>query len=44
MKFLRKIEKVTLFDKVRSSEIRKSLTSSRYFSESKGLSLDGLAM
>ena len=45
MRFLRRIEGVTLFNKVRSSEIRKSLkTSSPYFSELKDHSLDGLAM
>ena len=45
MRFLRRIEGVTLFNKVRSSEIRKSfLTSIRYFSELKDFSLDGLAM
>ena len=42
MRYLRKIEGVTL--KVRSSEIQKSLRSSRYFSELKDLSLDGLVM
>ena len=43
MRFLRRIEGITLFNKVRSSKIRK--TSSRYFSELKDLSfLDGLAM
>ena len=46
LRFLRRIEGVTLFNKVRSSEIRKShlLTSSRYFSELKDLRLDGLSM
>ena len=44
MRFLRRIEGVTLFNKVRSSEIRNLLTSSRYFSELKDHSLDGLAM
>ena len=44
MRFLRRIEGVTLSNKVRSSEIRKSQTSSRYFSEFKDLSFDGLAM
>jgi len=48
MRFLRRIEGVTLFNKVRSSKIRKSLNietlNLTYFSESKGLSLDGLAM
>jgi len=45
MRFLRKIEGVTLFNKVRSSEIRKCLNiEPLHFSESKGLSLDGLAM
>ena len=45
MRFLRRIEGVTLFNKVRSSEIRKSLNiEPRYFSELKDLSLDGLAM
>ena len=39
-RFLRKIEGVTLFNKTRSSFL---LTSSRYFSELKDLSLDGLA-
>ena len=43
MRCLHRIEGVTLFNKVRSSESRKS-TSSRYFSELKDLSLDGLAM
>ena len=40
MKFLRRIEGVKLFNKVHSSEIGKSLKSSRYFSELKDLSLD----
>ena len=40
----RKIEGVTLINKVRSSEIRISLNIERYFSELKDLSLDGLAM
>jgi len=43
MRFFRRIEGVTLLNKVRSSGIQKSLNMSRYFSESKGLSLDGLA-
>ena len=41
MRFLRKIEVVTLFNKVRSSGVRKS-TSSRYL-RIEDLSLDGLA-
>ena len=44
MRFLRRIEGVTLFNKVRSSKFENLLTSSRYFSELKDLSLDGLAM
>ena len=44
MRFLRKIEGVTLFNKVRSSEIRKSLNIELYFSKLKDISLDGLAM
>ena len=45
MRILRRFEEVTLFNKVRSFKIRKSLlTSSRYFSKLKDLSLDGLAM
>ena len=44
MGFLRRIEGVALFNKVRSSEIENVLTSSRYFSELKDLSLDGLTM
>ena len=44
MSFLRRIDGVILFNKVRSSEDTKSLTSSRYFSELKDLSLDCLAM
>ena len=43
-RFLRKIEGVTLFNKVRSSEIRKSLNIELYFSKLKDISLDGLAM
>jgi len=42
MSFLQRIDGVTLFDKVRNS--KNLWTSSRYFSESKGLSYDGLAM
>ena len=42
MRFLHRIEGVTLFNKVLSSEIRKSLlTSIRYFAELKDFSLDG---
>ena len=45
MRFLRKIEKVTLFNKVRRSEIQKFLNiEPLHFSELKDLSLDGLAM
>ena len=44
MRFLRRIEGVTLFDKVRSSEIRKSVKIEPLFSELKNLSLDGLTM
>ena len=44
MSFLRRIEGVALFNKVRSSEIENVLTSSRYFSKLKDLSLDGLTM
>ena len=44
MRFLRRIEGVTLFNKVRSSEIRKSLSIEPLFSELKDLSLDGLTM
>ena len=44
MSFLRRIEGVALFNKVRSSEIKNVLTSSRYFSKLKDLSLDRLAM
>ena len=43
-RFLQKIEGITLFNKGRSSEIRKSLNIERCFSELKDLSLDGLAM
>jgi len=38
IRFLRKIEKDTLFNKVRSSEIRKSLDIEPFFSETKDLS------
>ena len=38
MSFLQRIERVTLFNKVRSSEIRNLLTSTRYYSELKDLS------
>ena len=41
MRFLRRIEGVTLFNKMRSSEIRKSLNIEPYFLELKDLSLDG---
>ena len=41
MRFLRRIEGVTLFNKVRFENF---LTSRRYFSEMKDLSLDNLAM
>ena len=44
MRFLRRIEGVALFNKVRSSEIKIVLTPGRYFSELKDLSLDGLTM
>ena len=44
MRFLRRIKRVTLFNKVRSTEILKSLNICRYFSELKDLSLDGLAV
>ena len=45
MRFLQRIEGVTVFNKVRIPDIRKSLLkSSRYFSALKHLSLDGLAM
>ena len=45
MRFLRRIEGVTLFNKVRIAlRFENLLTSSRYFSELKDLSLDGLAM
>ena len=45
MRFLRRIEGVTLFNKVRIALRFENLsTSSRYFSELKDLSLDGLAM
>ena len=44
MRFLQRIEGVTLFNKVRSSEFQNLSTSSRYFSELKDLSLEGLAM
>ena len=45
MRFLQTIEGVTLLNKVRSSEIRKSLHIELvFFSELKDLSLDGLAM
>ena len=44
MRFLRRIEGVTLFNKVHSSEIRKPLNIDPFFSELKDLSLDGLAM
>ena len=44
-RFLRRIDEgVTLFNKVRSSEIRKSLNIEPLLSELKDLSLDGLAM
>jgi len=43
MRFLQRIEGVTLFDKIRNCENRKSLNIEPYFTESKGLSLDGLA-
>ena len=47
MKFLRRIEGVTLFNKVRNCVVlmfQNLVTSSGYFSELKDLSLDGLAM
>ena len=45
MRFLRRIKGVTLFNKVRIAlRFENLLTSSRYFSELKDLSLDGLAM
>ena len=45
MRFLRRIEGVTLFYKVRVAlRFKNFLTSKRYFSELKDLSLDGLAM
>ena len=44
MRFLRRIEGVTLFNKVRSSEIQKSLNIETLLSELKDLSFDGLAM
>ena len=45
MRFLQTVEGVTLLNKVRSSEIRKSLhIELGFFSELKDLSLDGLAM
>ena len=44
MRFLRKIEGITLFNKVRSSEIRKSLNIEPLLLRIKDLSLDGLAM
>ena len=45
MNFLQRIEGVTLFNKVHSSEIQKSLDIERlHFSELKDIGLDGLAM
>ena len=44
MRFLRRIEGVSLLNKVRSAVIGRSLMSSRYFSKLKDLSLDGLAV
>ena len=44
MRFLRSIEEVTLFNKVRSFEIRKSLNIKSLLPELKNVSLDGLAL
>ena len=44
MRFLRRIERVTQFKTVQSSEIRKSLTIEPLLLRIKDLSLDGLAM
>ena len=44
MRFLQKIEGVTLFNKVLALRFKNPLTSSRYFFELKDLSLDSLAM
>ena len=44
MRFLQKIEGVTLFNKVHSSEIQKSLNIEPLHSKLKEFSLDGLAM
>ena len=43
MRFLRRIEGVTLFNKLHSYEIRKSLNIEQYFSELKNLTVDGVA-